>query len=69
MAKRVSLLKREKPAWAQMEQGARNLVRVARSLSEVALEMRCTAEESGGIQCTADAFPPHAHRWSREDLP
>lgn len=59
----------EKPDWALQILNAEDLERQAAMLRQEAHDNRCQARESGGEQCTADAYPPHAHRINPEDMP
>jgi hypothetical protein len=58
----------EKPRWAQTLEVCNRMSQKIEERKTRARAGRCGAD-SGGAQCTADAHPEHAHRWSREDLP
>lgn len=59
----------DKPKWAYRLAYYRHLEQAAQRGKVRAEALRCSAEESGGARCTADAQPAHAHRYRIEDLP
>jgi len=57
------------PYWSTLLRLGSELEERADSIKVHAVQLRCGAEESGGVRCTADAYPKHEHRYRREDLP
>jgi hypothetical protein len=58
-----------KPEWAQRVSFHRQMEHFAIAGAEQAEKLRCTAGESGGERCTADAYPAHEHRYNVAELP
>lgn len=57
-----------KPLWAMACIRARNLIREATRMIDIAQSQRCAAEIDG-TRCTADKWPIHEHRVREEDRP
>ena len=58
-----------RPRWAELTMMAAVIESRGRRLGEVAASLRCVAADSVGARCTADAYPPHEHRYRDADLP
>jgi len=55
--------------WGRAVRFHRLMEESARAARVVAAQGRCEALDSGGARCSADAEPPHEHRYHERDLP